>query len=92
MWWRSCADEASLFCTEVSSGARPLRVLPGRLRVDSFDDSVEDGILVEIGGGVHTRFASNLNSLKCWLQPRTLPFKCLECIPSLETQVEGSRK
>ena len=66
MWWRSCADEASLFCTEVSSGARPLRVLPGRLRVDSFDDSVEDGILVEIGGGVHTRFASNLNSLKCW--------------------------
>ena len=47
-----------LWCTSSEGPA-------GRLRVGSFDDSVEDGILVEIGGGVHTRFASNLNSLKC---------------------------
>ena len=36
------------------------------LRVD-FDDSMEDDILVEVGGGVHTRFASKF-SLKCWSQ------------------------
>ena len=40
------------------SGARLLRILPWRLSVDVFVDSMEDDILVEVGGGVHTRFAS----------------------------------
>ena len=43
------------------SGACFLRVLAGSLSVDlsvDFVDSMEDDILVEVGGGVHTRFAS----------------------------------
>ena len=40
------------------SGARLLRILAGRLRIDIFVDSMEDDILVEVGGGVHTRFVS----------------------------------